>query len=793
MSVFPKLGKINDVVFTTIQSRKDSNVEVSKLISWIRVASAVENEYGTGLILESIPTKQTFASTYGSTNKSGRVGTTFNKTDVFAENDRGYRPSPVIENLNVQNGNHGLSRKATFTIKCFTLAQAEILTKYFYQPGYCVLVEYGWNTTKSMEHRADLSKDGACEIARYNNYSYITQKREKSLGTYDGFMGRVTGGGYKNGDGETYVIDVELTTLGEIPTYLQVHKGGIDAENIDEVDSSLRYNVSEIKDSASNTLSIGLGLFQMVYNKLPNEKRSRRVKGLTASESDFGKDVNNIPYINERNFINVDETMREILLNNFKSLVGTDLKTRNNDGTVQSNYLPEGAPLISEHSYIRLELAFRILNEYAVSIERTDTRCSGNVKSYSYLINTNDTIIGAHKWMFSIDGSKLFIPNENHPKFGLAKAFSTTDTSNEPILRPALLGSGDATSENSIVDDLNPWKGSGVNHLYAFPSTQVLEPDTTDKDIIPQTAKAHQWGYLRNLYINLDFFIEVLSRSNYVLKDILFELLNGMSAAAGSQWQFDLAEVPHETRKGQSTFDYEIKVVDRNFIGGGDLTTNQITKFYSKGVDTPFLSSDLSMPIPSEMRNRILGRYNSAGKVETNTEGSDDDFALFFERKLDPVSEILNSFKKSTTPDPPSSKVKSASTDEIQKANYDIFMSKATVVPKKQDRKAKLTSVIDDHLMVVAWEDSKLLKQVAKRFGKILGSGQNKAYSQILSIDFTFTIHGVSGLKVGDIFQIIDLPSQFKNGVFQIMEQSHDLSDGLWITTITAKMRNFQV
>ena len=156
MGVFPMMGKIDGATFGTIKDRAGQNFDVSKLSAWLRIASAVvsENKKHTGLILETIPHNQDFASTYGTSTRSGAVGVDFGDKPIFADNDRGFRPSPVIESATIENGNRGLSRKAKFSIKCFTLQQAELLTNYFYQPGYVVLVEFGWNLQESMEQRA---------------------------------------------------------------------------------------------------------------------------------------------------------------------------------------------------------------------------------------------------------------------------------------------------------------------------------------------------------------------------------------------------------------------------------------------------------------------------------------------------------------------------------------------------------------------------------------------------------------------------------------------------------------
>jgi len=577
MGVFPQMGIIDQNVWDTINSRKGNNTEVSKLTSWIRISSAVD----AGLIIETIPHNQDFASTYGISGKSGRVGVSFDNKDVFADgSDRIHRPSPVIEGLEVQNGHQGLSRKASFSIKCFTLAQAEKITQYFYEPGYIVLIEYGWNTPDSMNERISLNKDGACEIAKFNNYEYIRKKRKASKGTYDGFMGRIAGGGYKNGSDDTYIIDVELVTLGEIPAYLQVHKSG---RTNSKEESSSKFITADIDKHAERESTRGLALYQQMYNRLPAEKRTINLKTLIGKNF---TDKYSKRWTDARNFVNVDDKIRETLI---QSLEGSKADV-DDDVTVK---IPDGVSLMSDESFIRLELAFQILNTYAVNLEiRKTGRCEDAVSSYSYIINTSDTVIGAHKYMFSTDGQKLMIPNTNHPEFGLKQALTATDE-----LQPY-----DYIDPRHIRDHLAnvcPWKGGKEDEEdYAFPATYDYKSPHME-GVKPRTAKAGNWGYLRNLYINLDFFIDVMTRGSFVAKDIYYELLNGLSLAAGSYWHFEITETPYNPEPGKRFSEavgnpYILSIQDYNFLGIERTEKDEVRELYSKGVGFMHRSFGLS-------------------------------------------------------------------------------------------------------------------------------------------------------------------------------------------------------
>ena len=137
MSKFPQLGIPSGDVIKAMNDRANSNVLTSKLMAWMRVSSALTTKLSNGLSIETIPKDATFDTTYGDgiSDRSGRIGVAFNGDSVYALNDRTLRPSPTIESLSLTNNARGLSRKASFSITCYTLAQAEALSPYFLEPG----------------------------------------------------------------------------------------------------------------------------------------------------------------------------------------------------------------------------------------------------------------------------------------------------------------------------------------------------------------------------------------------------------------------------------------------------------------------------------------------------------------------------------------------------------------------------------------------------------------------------------------------------------------------------------
>jgi hypothetical protein len=200
----------------------------------------------------------------------------------------------------------------------------------------------------------------------------------------------------------------------------------------------------------------------------------------------------------------------------------------------------------------------------------------------------------------------------------------------------------------------------------------------------------------------------------------------------------------------------------------------------------------------------IVGKRNS-NNLDTASEGNQPiKFNTLFAKKQDPVIKILDSFKEKETETPyvdpdDINGDKIVDADEARKANYELFMSKAVVVTNLKDREADMDAAegswynvfntadanIEDIAFVAAWNDVDLFRKL-----DLNSKGAGDANNILLPIQFSFTTFGISGIKTGDMFRIIDLPKQYTTSVFQVVEVSHELSNGLWQTSVVGKMRN---
>lgn len=816
---FPQYSNIYPELASLLAKRGGNNNPlsmggVSGLSTWIRLISSVSPN---GLVLESIHDSANkgngFGVNYGGNNPSykgsGIIGHNLNGDQVWVKGglDRTLRPSPIITGISIDENVERGSRIATIKITAFTLKQAELISEYFLEPAFHCVCEWGWNTQKSVAQKCSGgSKINVCDMVEYDNWKTITEKRLKSEFTYDAFLGIVTGGGISFGDNETFEVELKLVSTGSVASYLQIHK---DANPTDtpKKDSSDTFTSQQI-DAAVGADNVGRALFMQMYNELPGQKRTPYVKKL----------IDNVYWANEGNFVNMDKVIRELLAE--AASEGAEMSSENSSADVK---IPKDIPLISEDRYIRFELAAAIVNSYPIILEPQKSECK-NVETKDQRINIYNTICAGFPHMFSTDKSKLYIPNTTAPNFNLTKALSSSEPITDFIvfdklnLEENLANIHPLTGTTKFKANQNEDKkdfalGQNRPAPYAFPATygllKTFKIDGTFEDVVEEP---YFWGYLRNLYINFDFFVECISKPNFVIKDVFYEMLNGMSSACNSLWNFQIIDNPNK-----ETGAYELQVVDLNFSGIVDIK-KPITTFQARGIESPFVSCDFGVEIPGAMMSSVVMK-----KLSDNIDHSPElnprpMRGTIFSKREDKVGTILQGLKqikKEEELNKDSNTAPEKSSDELEQEaralNYEYYTKTAAVLPKSQNRNSNADlqeewydfysandATLEKTFMVGAWNDTAALRQVylvdkgiAKGGNVERKNSENNTQNPPLGMaTFDFRVHGVSGFKVGDKFRIDGVPSQFgKPNFFQIVKVDHVLEGMNWWTDVKGKLR----
>ena len=831
MGFFPNLSNVYSGLQSVLESRaKNTNLPlnqqdslkggVSGLTTWLRVISTVDS----GLVMESIHGPTSFQKKYGTNDKPGILGYELDmKTPVEIDGTgRGLRPSPIIEGISMDEKAEGGSRLCKFSIKAYTKEQSDKLAQYFMEPSFHVLVEFGWNVNQSWNQRVGGGGPiSVCDVARYDEWSTIKVKREKSLYQYDAMLGIITGGGITFGDGETYILNVELTGIGNVAEYMQTHRGGSRTDKSDN-NSGLSFQPKTIAADAEEG-QVGVALYKQMFNGLPNSKRTPEVYDGFKLKFDTQK------YAYDGNFVNFDEVVRDYLTKWLTK--GTDIRTKGDEKLE----IPTDTPFFDEDRYIRFEMAVAILNAFPVDLGPGDSICG---KTKNLKINIRDTYIGGFPHMFSTDKSKLFIANTTAPNFNLKEVLlkskdsggdveyikfnELTNSNYQQNLHPLVTSMPEGDDRSALNGSAHdPATGQTRPVPFAFPCQYDLNESiikfNCDDSVLPIIAKRKFWGWLKDLYINFDFFVECLSKPNLVVRDVLYDMLNGMSSACNSIWRFQIIErAIHGDEKGPR----ELTVVDMNFLGDVNPNPDGMATFQARGTKSPFLNVDFSVDVPGAMMSSVVIKKMSNAKVDGSNEGLRPLFGnVFSTDKEDQVGTVLlgiKTLKEGKTEE--ADKEPTGKTDglgdkkEDAKAKaFELFANKAGVFSKVQDREGKIdiadtfldlkssnNSTIEDLLMVGTWNDPSALKQI-ELIDKGLVKGAPKSQSKKVAqkqnpplglTSFNFDVHGVSGFKVGDQFRVTGIPDKFgAPNFYQVTKVDQSITGNQWTTSVKGEMR----
>ena len=626
---YPIFGSIATSIYNNIQTSGkapmggavDITQASSELVPWVRIISATDrlrtpkNKNDFGLILYSNPDVPMFSdylsftkdasnqitavnqtpSLYGGRYSSGMLGRDFMGNAVYPyltpwTGDLVLRPGPLVTAMEIKEGKDQISRHCTLTVKCFSLAQVEMLQEYLMEPGHTLFVEYGWNTDAATAELIDTSTPGtiiseATDVGL--NYSLLQTKRINAYGDYDAFYGFVVGGSLTS-ENDIFNLTINLRGAPGLPVFLQgqhtvmeLDKGTKQITNIPTTQTYSINDIDEIATGAGRAKTMGGRRYKWMFNKLPGNRQTPEVKSII--EKAYNTDA-----YGWFDLLNFDYKVTQDVANALADTFVTSIKELfgQKEFSVGGMSVPKDK-LVSENRYIRFGVAIDILN----SNNGLFGYKMGN-KSVTCRVN-NYGLIGAFPNMFSTKPNKLIIPGKM-PNFY------------EYYCNPAAVSIDDILTKNFIDNRINgyafdPGTGKYVATLLSF---------VQDVDIPGTVApgayyngfyeRAGYYGKLENLYINFNIFANAIKNSsNKSMRDVLIEMCNEMSSAANSFWNLQIIEIP--TDDG-----IKLQIVDENWRGYLNNKKGIVKEFFHSGEQSIFLEATLDIDIPQEMTNQIV-------------------------------------------------------------------------------------------------------------------------------------------------------------------------------------------
>ena len=746
MNVFPAFSNIEPYVTNTINSRFKNLIQTSGLNAWISIASAKS----PGFVLHS-NRGGGFTSHYGTESTAGITGKTWPGGEIGGGAE-GYKPSPYVSAMEIEENVGSISRKATFTIVAHTQQQCNVLISHFLEPGYTVFLQWGWNTDAAKSQL--IEELSANNVSQYSDFANTSQARKNSGGQYDNYLGFITGGGVSRA-ADKWEINVKLTGFTELAAYLNAADTATDDTKVKERGSKY-FSQSEIKSQTT----IHRKRFMMMFNELPSNRRTNSTaKTLLNVEQGM---------LDAKNYINFDMSVIEelsnktagSLLDKLFGFFGIETET---DVELEGKEvdLVAGTKLVHEEKFIRFGALMKIFNLLGAE---SYTLSNGNEIQFS--IDTEGVPISAFRRIFSLDKTKLFIPNAETPNFSIATALESTEPQTDFTGKP----------KNNIIK----YAGQIVQFPQGTPLT--YKPSSNATDSVDRAGG--EWGYLNDLYVNFDFAKSIMETKNFSVMDAMYQLLNGLSAAAGGQWDFQLQE---SSKDGKS----KLRVEDFNLVSTGK-EPKVSAVFNISGTESPFIDNSLDLDIGGAKMNQIIGERLKA-KLNSSSGTSQSGNIATGTQDL-----VLNKIKFNETTDDTTEAGSGVETNEdelkdLKKKNFELFMERVGVYPKVNLTKDNINSdtAFDELVYIGALNDLAVLESQKLNAEK---KTDTSGVGSLTNIKFSFTVHGVSGMKRGDKFRINGLPSDYTDkGFFQVMDIKHNIDGMMWKTEVTGGWRPFRV
>jgi hypothetical protein len=375
--------------------------------------------------------------------------------------------------------------------------------------------------------------------------------------------------------------------------------------------------------------------------------------------------------------------------------------------------------------------------------------------------------------IFSTDKNKLFIPNPQTPKFSLLQASENqaqTDFTN--------------VIDNSVTDGTTkvrfPYDEAIANGSVASRGQIQFGDDGT---FVGLNKPALSYGFLEDLYVNMQFVKGILETKNFSIKDALYQILNGISGAAGGVWDFQIQE------QNSSDGSTELCVVDMNV---NPQTSGTPYRFDVAGADSVFMDASLDLDISGAKMNQIIGnrlgqkvngsqpQVNSKKKKGLFTDSDDLVLKSIEGKQAKPAD-------KGTTKTP-TAKEKSEAAEKAKEKAMQMFLSKIGYAPKIDlIASSDFGKTLEEMTYITAYNDQ-LVFESLKNGKDVVGEAQG--VSALMPIKFSFSIHGISGIKRGDKFRVGGIPTAYEEtGFFQVTSVKQTITDMIWKTEIEGGFR----
>lgn len=691
---------------------------------------------------------------YGNLHEVPAVAT---DNDLGIPNDLPHRPPPSLvsvqtELLGGQNSSFpGLCRKIKIVFKCYSLGQLKYLVPYFFTPRITLVVEWGWNNynPESLTDLTDL--DTLKKI--FTTPEYTKQKIEKSNGNYDIGMGYITDFGYSLNEAGGYDCEVTITNANFL------------IEGQSYQNTTIKKNESEDKKEDKDKIKLkdfnefvfdDMGSLSVQSSKKKEVKKTRTVSSMTGTYQ---------PILREEEYT-VEENID----------IGTKFNTRGK--IFKPDNKPSGKANDDGKTWLKMDLIVEIINTF-FSLKMLDENMKDSGVKISQF-DISNVKMAAHPALKSVS-SNILIPNQFAPRFVTYNNASTDGMTKSRLWKAKVENQNylslfkesieDVLKENKFTDEYDDLRYVINPFSKSFPVFQTLESVGLSGEKTGGKYAAGYWGYLSDIYVDVDFFKKLVEQ-NDTLKTLIEALLQHISQATCNISQLKLITAGEDNSKF-TVMDTNLTPISekKDAIALPTIKLNSIDSAYIK-------SANLSIKLSAEMGNQMVMQSASGKDIPSQ----------YGQGNVDPKTMNVSRFSRGDR--------------MFDVGVFDQLKPSNTSGENKKSKYTRLFNPSDSQFYTYNRIEGKetisyILYEHDKSFmSSVINNKKDKKATYINNpmmpgTKFDIEFLGIGGITYLSQFTLANVLEQYsyEKAVWQVSSIKNKIEDKQWTTSITAEAR----
>lgn len=662
-----------------------------------------------------------------------------------------------------------LYRRVWIHWKCFSPKQLEYMTPYFLVPKTTVIVEFGWNHFNETSLIDLTNEEKLAEYFFKNPYPLYNDNVLGSNGNYDVVYGIISNFEWSI-EGNQINCMTEVTSLQRLYAGVPISTVVAEKQESTNGDPSKTKYYSDIRKLCDTHFIENLKAISQLESlddadkKLASQQLFQLIKGgRKPGESQMKEE-----YWRGIFFGRDDLLMKRSEELDYK---WTTPLRKDFDHTVSD-------------VWVNMGFLVELLN-------RTFAVPSPDKESGFFEVDVDSSVIGAHPNHISNDGKLLLIPNSMAPKYlwgdegkaangakgdyltqfrgNRGKPISATKEKND-ILWNANRQLTKLFRQDEIHRDDIDWVINANRYIfcpqirgfYCFPFANQEFVSVKNRGDKMAEYDPYYYGYFKDLYFNVNRFIELVKDENiktYV--DLYRALFDDINKAGGNFW--DLTLVPNDNTS-------KLIVVDNKMLPSGN---NKSKPMYFDYLDTDSIMNSIAFKPKMSDAQTVRALFGESNNANTKTVIKEENDLLDYK-----FEDRILIKKKDLSPTVTAS-------EEDKK---DPFI--------EQIRKLQQCESLDEcYQFTVMVEDKPFFRRLVLPDAEILNcllddndTERNQRYTGIQPITVEISLQGIGGLRTFMTFLVRNLPNPYhhRDVCYRIVDVHHSLQDGKWDTTIKA-------